>query len=221
MPRLLSTKKLALHQKELLLNAGFSFVEYDAIHILPKAFNLENHSVKNAIFTSKNAVKEVLKKKLPITNCFCVGEKTKNLLEQNQLKVLEMGTSAKELAHLILEKYKTEKFIFFCGDKRRDELPEILNANKVEFEEIQVYKTALNLREFQQKFDGILFFSPSGVQSFTAKNNLKGTIAFCIGKTTAAEARKHTSAVEIAGSPAIENVIARTAKYFKTLNIKK
>lgn len=221
MPRLLSTKKLAPHQKELLLNAGFSFIEYEAIKIMPQDFILKTQIIKNAIFTSQNAVKVILKKDLNITNCFCVGKKTRMLLNQNQYKVLEMETSSQDLAQLIAERYKDDYFTFFCGNRRRDELPQILKEKNIGFTEIEVYNTGLNTRKFQQKFDGILFFSPSGVQSFTAQNSLKNATAFCIGETTGAEAKKHTSAIEIAGSPAIENVIARAAKHFKMINIKK
>jgi uroporphyrinogen-III synthase len=105
--------------------------------------------------------------------------------------------------------------LFSAEKKRRDELPEILKLENIKCKEIEVYSTGLNPREFPQEFDGILFFSPSAVQSFTAENQLKNTIAFCIGETTATEAKKHTKNIIIATKPSIENVIVQVAKYSK------
>ena len=82
-PTVLSTKKLSTNQKELLLNAGLSLVEYDAIKIEFQSLPALISSVENAIITSKNAAKVVIKEKLQIKNCFCVGDKTAALLENN------------------------------------------------------------------------------------------------------------------------------------------
>ena len=87
-------------------------------------------------------------------------------------------------------------------------------TENIQFKEIEVYKTSLNPQRFPQEFEGVLFFSPSAVQSFTAKNQLKETTAFCIGNTTAAEAQKHTNNIIIATKPTIENVIVQVVNYF-------
>ena len=70
----------------------------------------------------------------------------------------------------------------------------------------------LNPMKFHQLFDGILFFSPSGVQSFMVENSMESAMAFCIGETTASEAKKHTENVVIANSTSIESVIAKSVK---------
>jgi len=90
-----------------------------------------------------------------------------------------------------------------------------LKKKKIKFQEIEVYKTSLNPKPFSQEFDGILFFSPSAVQSFTAENELKNSTIFCIGKTTASEAKKHSNNIITATKPSIENVIVQVVKYFK------
>ncbi|MEH6407578.1 MAG: uroporphyrinogen-III synthase, partial [Leeuwenhoekiella sp.] len=104
---LLSTKKLKLNQKELILNAGLSFVEYDSIKTENIPFEIP-HEFKNVIFTSQNAVKAFVKKQLPSpvgeglgVRAFCVGEKTKELLEKNGLKVVEIGENASKLGEKI------------------------------------------------------------------------------------------------------------------------
>ncbi|PKD21745.1 uroporphyrinogen-III synthase [Salegentibacter salinarum] len=214
MKSILSTKKLSKPQKQLFLNSGLSLVEHNAITIEVTYFKLPSEKIKNAIFTSKNSVNAV-SGKVQIENCFCVGEKTADLANENGFHIQEIADYGKDLAGIIVQNYSEESFIFFCGNKRRDDIPEILKKNKIEFTEIEVYKTLLNPRSFSQEFDGILFFSPSAVQSFTDKNRLKDSTAFCIGKTTAAEAKKYTNNIITATQPSIENVIVQVVKYFK------
>ncbi|MCG9971347.1 uroporphyrinogen-III synthase [Christiangramia crocea] len=214
MPTVLSTKKLAPNQKELLLNAGIGLVEYNAIQIQFTHLELPSKKVENAIFTSRNAVKAILEKDLKIENNFCVGDKTAALLEKNGYHITEKAQNSEKLAQKLVEFYQTRQFHFFCGNKRRDELPTILKEHNVDFSEIKVYKTSLNLRKFESDFDGILFFSPSAVKSFTNKNKIKSPV-FCIGPTTAEEAAKHTKKIIVASHPGIENVIARLVAFFK------
>ena len=214
MPTVLSTKKLALNQKELLLNSGIGLVEYDAINIKFIDFNLESKTIQNAIFTSKNAVKAIEKRNLQFENCFCVGEKTRAYLEEQDFKVLENADNANGLALKILKNHKEREFHFFSGNKRREELPDLFKRNNIKYKEVNVYKTELNPKEFESEFDGILFFSPSGVQSFT-ENNKINTTAFCIGETTASEAKKHTETIIVATKPTIENVIAKVVSHLK------
>lgn len=214
MPSVLSTKKLALNQKELLLNAGIGLVEYNAIKISYHDFSIGPKNILNAIITSKNAVKAIENKGIQIENCFCVGEKTSALLNERGFKVVENADSSANLGRKIREKHPEKHFIFFSGNKRRDELPHLLKKNNISFKEIQTYTTELNLKKFETQFDGILFFSPSGVESFAGRNEIKAP-AFCIGKTTGREARKYTTNVILASKPTIENVIARVVTYFK------
>jgi len=37
----------------------------------------------------------------------------------------------------------------------------------------------------EKRFDGILFFSPSAVESYLKSNTIKDEMCFCIGETTA------------------------------------
>ena len=215
MSTVLSTKKLSPNQKQLLLNTGIGLVEYNAIQIEFIDFKTDNRAFKNAVITSKNTAKAILKKDLRIENCFCVGEKTASFLRENNFNIAEIADYGVNLAQIIIGKYPKENFAFFCGNERRDELPTIFKKNNVNFEELEVYKTSLKPKQFDLEFDGILFFSPSGVKSFVSKNKLDQSIAFCIGSTTASEAKKHTNNIVIANKPSIENVIVQAAKYFK------
>jgi len=235
--RVLSTKRLSVSQKNLILGAGFSVVEYDAIQVDFIDFDLPQQ-LENLIFTSKNAVEAFLNnvrlkkselandKKLPSLagegpemrpglRCYCVGTKTEALLLKNGFNVAKSAQNAADLADFIAKNHKDAHFCFFCGNKRRDELPQILTENQISFQEIEVYQTGLNDKKFEQNFDAVLFFSPSGVQSFTLQNDLKDTLAVCIGQTTANEVQKHTDQYTIANATTIESVIARAVKALK------
>ncbi|MFN4761918.1 uroporphyrinogen-III synthase [Gillisia sp. Q332] len=215
MPTVLATKILEPHQKQLLLNAGISLVEYNAIKIEFIDFDPGKKRIKNAIVTSKNAARAIIRKNLIIENCFSVGEKTASFLKKYKYNISEIADYGTALAAIITKKYPNENFSFFCGDKRREELPSILKENGIDLEEIQVYKTRLNPKEFQQEFDGVLFFSPSGVKSFFSQNKIKNSTAFCIGTTTASEAKKITDTIIIATKPSMENVIVQVVKKYR------
>lgn len=235
MKSVLSTKKLMPSQRELLINAQISLVHYDAIQIKFLPFSAPSN-IKNAIFTSQNGVNSFLKNlrgsisnskdKIIIYNCFCVGEKTKALLEENGLKVIKMTEYASELAPYLVENHKNAYFHFFCGNIRSDVIPSTLKENSVAFEEIEVYNTTLNHKKFERHFEAILFFSPSGVRSFVEGNtNINNGIpafagmtkAVCIGTTTASEAKKYTENVVISNSTTVESVIAKAVKILKNI----
>ncbi|WP_241780954.1 DUF559 domain-containing protein [Cochleicola gelatinilyticus] len=211
---ILSTKKLLLNQKELLLNARVSLVEYDAISI--EYLDFEAPSViENAIFTSQNGVRAVENLGLKIENCFCVGKKTKALLEtkgQNVIKTSEYGA---ELAAYIVKNYKKESFYQFCGTIRREEIPSELNKANIPLTEITTYQTVLKPKKFERIFDAVLFFSPSGVQSFLLENDSTNSPVICIGTTTASEAKKYFKNVVIANATTVESVIAKAIKTIK------
>ena len=208
---ILSTKRLKLSQRNLILGAGFSLVEYDAIKIQFIDFEKPGY-IKNAIFTSQNSVSAIQDSGFRIQNCYCVGQKTSAILQKSGFNVIKTDESGSKLANYIIKNHKNEKFHFFCGNKRREELPKILTEANVDFEEITTYKTVQNSKKFDRKFDAVLFYSPSGVMSFAEKNGFGESLAVCIGKTTAFEAEKHTKNIEIANATSVESVIAKAVK---------
>lgn len=220
--KILSTKKLTLAQRELALNGKLRIVEYDAIQIEYAPFQIEGN-FDYYIFTSQNAVKSYLniyrnhftpiREEIEV-RAFCVGSKTKSLLEQNGVEVLEAAVNAETLAQNILKNHRESSFLFLSGNLRRNTLPELFIKNNIRYNEIEVYKTALRPKKFENRFDGILFFSPSGVQSFMQVNELSKTTAFCIGETTLAEAKKYTNQFIKANKPTIENVIVQAVKHY-------
>ncbi|MEP6261164.1 MAG: uroporphyrinogen-III synthase [Gillisia sp.] len=214
MHTVLSTKMLSQAQKNLLLNAGIALVEYNAIKIEARDFICEE-VISNGIITSQNAANIIINRKIKIENVFCVGEKTAALLKDHGFNIAEISNYGKDLAEILSTGYSNRNFTFFCGDKRRDDIPLILKEKSIEVREIEVYKTKLVPKEFNQKFDGILFFSPSAVQSFMMANHPGESLVFCIGTTTAAEAENFTQNILIATKPSIENVIVQVVKKFR------
>lgn len=222
MIRILSTRKLKANQKQFLLNAGFSIVEVDFIRTTTLPFEL-NHVADNLIITSQNAVKALAEhpevqdvRRKPV---FCVGSKTADLLDENGFTVQEIADNAQELATIIVSDYASETFTFFSGNIRRNELPMALFESDVELNEIEVYETEPTPQKVGT-FDGILFFSPSGVQSFLSVNAITNEMCFCIGNTTANELEKTTKNIVIANQPSVENTIIQTINYFgRTSNV--
>ncbi|SHE46830.1 uroporphyrinogen-III synthase [Arenibacter palladensis] len=219
---ILSTKILTSSQKSILTKANIKVEDYDAIKIDYLTTQIDQN-FQNIIFTSQNAVKAFLQTvgTQNLANnkytAFCVGEKTKSLLEENAINVMEMTHYGAELAKILVNKYLTESFLFLCGDKRRNEIPSFLTKNKVTFKEQIVYQNSPNPITFTSDFDGVLFFSPSGIASFTARNTLRNSVAFCIGTTTASEAQKHTKRIIIAEKPTVESVLEKVVEYRNTL----
>ena len=216
--RIVSAKKLLPNQKQYLLNADFSVVDADFIGIKFLDFKLDNNN-EFLIFTSQNAVESLLKSthKAAIIHkrCFCVGEKTKAMLEDNGFVVLVCAEYAAELASIICNKYQKQSFTFFSGNLRKDILPDAMQLAQIQFEEIPVYETVFTPQSLSPESDGILFFSPSAVDSYLRMNEIKDQWCFCIGKTTAEALKKITNNIIIANQPSVENVIIQCINYYK------
>jgi uroporphyrinogen-III synthase len=215
---ILSTKILLSHQKQALLDIGFSVTEANFIKTENSDFDL-NGIKDNLIFTSQNAAQSVLlhpkSEDLKTKNVFCVGIKTKALLEENGFNVDVYVDYASDLAEIITLIYSNENFTFFSGNLRKETLPKALKAAKVNFNEIQVYETTLTPQKIKTPVDGILFFSPSAVESYLKENKIKKEICFCIGETTASSLEKITKNIIVAHQPSVENVIEDVIEEYK------
>lgn len=217
--RILSTKTLLSNQKQFLLNADFSVIEAD--FIVTKSVDFELKSIHDTLlFTSQNAVNTILNHQhfeaLKTKDTFCVGLKTKALLEENGFNVVAYTGYAQDLAEIIALVYSERSYTFFSGNLRRDTLPDMLKEAGIVFNEIQVYETLLTPQKINSKPDGILFFSPSAVESYLKENTLSDETVFCIGNTTAAALEdKKIKNIIIANQPTIENTIIQTINYYK------
>jgi uroporphyrinogen-III synthase len=215
---IISTKILSNLQKQELVNANFEVTEADFIATKKQKFEL-NEINDNLIFTSQNAAQSVLEnadcEELKSKNVFCVGLKTKILLSESGFNVVAYTGYASDLAEIITLIYANESYTFFSGNLRRETLPVALKEAGVKFNEIQVYETSLTPQKIKTKADAILFFSPSGVESYLKENTIKKEICFCIGETTAEALGKTTKNIIIADQPSVEDVIEDVIEEYK------
>jgi uroporphyrinogen-III synthase len=219
---ILSTKTLSTIQKQVLLDNAIQVIEADFISVSRNSPPLEGLG-EALIFTSQNAVLSILQhpkiEDLKQRTVFCVGLKTKELLNENGFTVEAYTGYAEDLAEIITLVYSDESFTFFSGNLRKDTLPSMLTENQINFNEVQVYETSLITHKLNQEFDAILFFSPSAVKSYLRNNKVTTEKFFCIGKTTAAYLETilpetKIKNIKIARQPSIENVIEQVIEYY-------
>jgi uroporphyrinogen-III synthase len=200
-----------------------SFIETEAIDSLDVYEETESILLESAIvvFTSSNAVEAVgahLFDYTPNWKIYCIGNATKKSVTEYFGEDLIAGTAkdATELAEKIIEDDITDEVVFFCGNKRRDELPVLLNEQGIVVNEIEVYQTNLLQHKVEKNYDGILFFSPSAAESFFSTNTLTDkTILFAIGNTTALSIKKYTgNKIIVADEAGKNNLVEKAIEYF-------
>ena len=200
-----------------------SFIETVPIRSIEVQQEIENALLKSSavVFTSMNAVEAVaneLDGHQPDWRIYSMGNTTRQLVKKYFGEEAIAGTaeSAAELAELIVEEDNSDDIFFFCGEQRRDELPDILRNNDIDVNEIVVYQTIQVKHKIEKTYHGILFFSPSAVQSFFSNNKISDkTILFAIGNTTATEIKKYANNKIITGDePSKENLVMEMIRYY-------
>jgi uroporphyrinogen-III synthase len=212
MPSVLSTKILTPSQKNLLINAGLSLIEYNAIQIEVVELTQKRHKdhYPHAIITSQKAVELI--KYFSIGKCYCVGDKTALSLKNYGFIVAAKANNSKELAEKILKNYQNNSFAFFGSQQRRPELSEMLQRSGIDLKEFFVYKTHLIPKQFNRSFDAVLCFSPSGVNSLFKLNTSLDSNLICIGNTTATQAKKYSERVYVSSKTSVESLIVKAVK---------
>ena len=200
-----------------------SFIETEPIQNINVQQEVEQALLQSAtiVFTSMNAVDAVVNYKeehQPDWRIYCIGTTTNKLVKNyfGEETIAGTANSAAELAELIAADRYDEEVIFFCGDQRRDELPDILRNNDIEVNEIVVYQTIAVPHRVEKKYNGILFFSPSAADSFFSNNKVVGqTVLFAIGNTTATVIKKYSNnKIIISDEPGKENLVGKMMEYF-------
>ena len=213
-----STKSLTEDQRFLFSDKvkaeSSDFVKISLNRIHPRFLKNE---IENVIITSQNAVEALLTNysavELQFKNIYCVGRRTKKMIEKRIGNVLHTEKNAKKLAEYLVDFIEGTEVTYFCSDVRLDDLPEILTKNGIKVNEVQAYQTKLDSIELPETVEGVMFYSPSTVQSYKKENEGTG-IAFCIGDTTAKEASKHFEDVRIAKVPTVESVIELVNEHY-------
>jgi len=201
--KILFTKSLDKEKVAEKLGTEFlvDFVEVIHTEILKtKIFSLKNNSL---IFTSVNGVKAFFENGFSANENFAepknynkiyvVGSQTKKELRKHNFGTFKLCKNANELSQFIVENSANEKFLHFCGNIALDILDEKLPLQNISYKKIPVYKTKLIYPKIDEKYQAIVFFSPSGVRSFAKFNNFNDVRIFSIGKTTTSEIEKLTN----------------------------
>lgn len=213
-----STKSLTDDQRflfnEKIKAESSDFVKISLNRIHPR---FVKNQIENVVITSQNAVEALLNNfsaiELQFKNIYCVGRRTKKMIEKRIGNVLHTEKNAKKLAEYLVDFMEGTEVTYFCSDLRLDDLPSILKENNITVNEIEAYQTKLDSINIPESVEGVMFYSPSTVQSYKKENDAKG-IAFCIGETTAKEASKHFEDVRIAKVPTVESVIELVNEHY-------
>lgn len=206
-----STKKLTDDQLQLFHNNVVA-KSSDAIKISLNRIHKSviKSEIKNIIITSKNTVEALLHNfsvsELQFKNIYCVGRRTKRMIENRIGKVTHGEANAKKLAYYLVDYIEGTEVTYFCSDLRLNDLPNILAENHIKVNEVEAYQTKFDADKIEANLDGVMFYSPSTVESFLKQNKPNG-IAFCIGETTAKVAQNYFEDVRIAKVPTVESVI--------------
>lgn len=174
------------------------------------------------IFTSMNAVDAVadVVERVAGWNVYCIGNTTKTLVQERLAGATIVGTgeNAARLAEQLVDD-EVKEAIFFCGNIRRDELPNKIRSEGGRVEELVVYETVELSPSLSRTYDGILFFSPSAVRSFFKTNKVpRETELFAIGKTTAETLRPFANKKIIVAHTTDKGELAQQAiEYFRAL----
>lgn len=110
------------------------------------------------------------------------------------------------MANHLVDFIEGSEATYFCSDIRMDDLPTILGESNIKVKEIEAYSTKLEAPKLEKSIEGVMFYSPSTIQSFLQKNT-PDCVAYCIGESTAKEAKKYFKDVRVAKIPTVESVI--------------
>jgi uroporphyrinogen-III synthase len=193
---------------------SFIAFEYNVVSVFQKQIEVINAPF---VFTSQNAVMGFEKNAVLCDEkkfCFCLNGATQQALEKRGWKILAVAKSSDELADVIIQSNVGE-VIFCCGNIRMNTIPERLKQLSIKLHEFVVYETVFTPQRIEQHFDVIVFFSPSGVESFFSSNTLKNdVVAFCIGEATAKALKQFwKGSVFTSKIPSVENLLRQVVVY--------
>jgi uroporphyrinogen-III synthase len=162
-------------------NVNITFRKFFKIEGIPaKDFRKDRVNLLDytaVIFTSRNAVDHYfrmckeMRVEVPETmKYFSISESTAYYLQKyvqfRKRKIFHSKESSANLIELI-KKHKGEKFLLPCSDIHKQEIPKMLQDNKIQYKEAIIYRTlAADLSDIDiTEYDMLVFFSPSGIKS--------------------------------------------------------
>lgn len=227
---ILSTKTLPAILLEIAEENGVllrihGFVQIAPLYISTEfkaAINQLVHTCDVSVFTSANAILPVKELIAPTQIC-CISGHTLDMVQQffPQATIIATADNATELANEMIAKGHIRSAVFFCGNKRLDKLPNLLQQNNIDLKEVVVYETIPVPVPIEGSIDGVLFFSPSGVESYFHFNKIEpGTICFAVGPTTAKAIKAYTNNIVVVNEekPSAKNLLQLAITYLNNHN---
>jgi len=193
-PKVLCLKKLTPPRINAGRKLGLGLTAVEVIETQPDfesyAVSYALKSTNNWVFSSLNsvsAITSVLKSTSMIhKHVFCVGPRVANFFD-GKVKAIHQVNSASELTEVAKASEK-ERFMWFHGNKSDMALIEEFEVHEMTLSSHTVYKTELITPRIEdlEDYKALMFFSPSGVDSFNEHNYIpENAVVSAIGKTTA------------------------------------
>ena len=225
-----------LAEKHKLTVDYFKFIKIEGIPSIDFRKARTNVLDYNAvIFTSRQAVDHFFRiaKELRVDvpedmKYFCMSESTafylQNYVQYRKRKIFHGERTFMDLL-TVIKKHEDDKFLFPCSETHKEDFPNALTAEGIDYTKAVIYKTvACNLKKIAvSDYDMLVFFSPSGIKSLI-KNfpdfDQKDQIIATFGNTTTATAKELGLKVAITAptpkapsmSMAIENFVKEANK---------
>lgn len=199
------------------------FIRVEPVIIPALQAQLDSCFQQPVIFTSAHAVNILASHYLPghhITapQICCLSGGTLDAVKNTFPDALILATApdGTALANAILRLPAFSNATFFCGNRRREEIPTLLQEHQIQLTEWPIYKNIAAPVSTPEIWDGVLFFSPSAVESYFSVNTLPPqAVCFAIGNTTARALKEVTGNEVVTGhSPAAEELVTTAIHYF-------
>jgi hydroxymethylbilane synthase len=193
-PKVLCLKKLTPPRINAGRKLGLGLTAVEVIETQPDfesyAVSYALKSTNNWVFSSLNsvsAITSVLKSTSMIhKHVFCVGPRAANFFD-GKVKAIHQVNSASELTE-VAKASEIERFMWFHGNKSDMALIDEFETHEMTLNSHPVYKTEHITPKIEdlKDYQALVFFSPSGVDSFNEHNYIpESTVVSAIGKTTA------------------------------------
>lgn len=197
----------------------------DFIETTAFPFKLELFINKNfdaLAFTSASAVKFFFENKGAASfannkQVFAIQGKTQEELLARGIQTDISAASAHELAAAIIKSNVAKDVLHICGNLRLPVMEDNMREAGILYTDLMVYQTGTKAKKVNDAFDAILFYSPSGVESFLVLNNIDNeTVYCCIGNTTARELKEKKSTITIIlpEQPSPQSMLTAVSNYF-------
>lgn len=234
-PKILFTRNLSDNEQNIAKSNG---LEVRIVPFIKTLNNYDKESILNEIlllsdgidafaFTSQNAVKALLPlfsepqfySLLKTKMVFATGKKTTQTLDTQGIRLTRPPSNDVEsLAKLIKNNGSVKMVVYFKGNLSLDILKTVLTNNDIEVIEKTIYHTSLTSEKIKDlgTFNGIVFYSPSAVESFLRSNQIDKNIpVFCIGDTTGTYLKNLiTNEIIQPSEPESELLINRISNFF-------